>query len=220
VNAAETYRGAHNAELNAAFDTPPLYLDESGIRQLVERALRRAHRAGRDALVRELLERGAEAAETARERENAARAEAARAERRQREAALRDQYGRELAERIELDGTYAVVRHLDRLVAVRDHVVAGVDLPVVRGNRPKAVKRRLAGWRLPDHAGSLEAVVDGGVDELVAACQRIGSELAAESYRQVIADVAREAKGLRAHLDQRTREDAAVAPNSTNGRAD
>ena len=109
--AAEIYRAAHDAELNTALHTPPPGLDESSARALVERALQRAHRAGRDALVRELVEWGAEAAEIAREREKEERAEAAQAEQRQREAALRDQYGPELGARIELDGIYALVRH-------------------------------------------------------------------------------------------------------------
>jgi hypothetical protein len=109
--AAEIYRAAHDAELNTALHTPPPGLDESSARALVERALQRAHRAGRDALVRELVEWGAEAAEIAREREKEERAEAAQAEQRQREAALRDQYGPELGARIELDGIYPLVRH-------------------------------------------------------------------------------------------------------------
>jgi hypothetical protein len=75
---------------------------------------------------------------------------------------LRDQYGPDLAERIELDGTYALLRYRGRLFTARDRIVASIDPPAVRGLRTQIVKRRLAGWQLPAHASALEAVVESG----------------------------------------------------------
>jgi hypothetical protein len=189
--------------LNAALDTPPPGLDESPARALVERGLQRAHKAGCDALVRELVERGAEAVEVAKERENEQRAEAGRRERRQREAALRDQYGPDLAERIELDGTYALLRYRGRLFAARDRIVASIDLPAVRGLRTQLVKRktgrlaasgprvRARGGRRVRASGAARGVPPGGQRAL------------ARRHREVLAGVAQEAEEMRAHLEPR-----------------
>jgi hypothetical protein len=183
---AADYREAHDAVLNAAFDAPagagralpgPWSSVLSSARR--RRAPRRSSASWWNGAPRRL-----------RSRRNASdqRAEAGRPDRRQREAALRDQYGPEIAARIELDGTYALVRYRGRLLAARDRIVTGIDPPAVGGLRTRIGKRRLAGWELPPTPPRLRRSSTPG-SGLVAECRRVRSELSLEGRREVLPGV-------------------------------